>query len=143
MSLLSVFDVAGSGMSAQSIRLNVIASNLANADAVTGDGGRVYRARHPVFASGTPSFVEVLDGLGQQPVATVRVVGILESEAPPVRQYQPHHPLADAQGYVLRPNVNPVEEMANMISASRAYQNNVEIMNTSKQLLLRTLALGQ
>ncbi len=143
MSLLNVFDVAGSGMSAQALRLNVIASNLANVDAVAGNAGQVYRARQPVFATQTPRFAAVLDDFTAQSSVGVRVAGIVESGAPPIRQYQPGHPFADEQGYVLHPNVNPVEEMANMISASRSYQTNVELMNTSKQLLLRTLSLGQ
>ncbi len=143
MSLFNIFEIAGSGMSAQALRLNVIASNLANADAVTGNSGQVYRARLPVFAAKTPSFVAVLDDMAAQSSVGVRVAGIVESAAPPIKQYQPKHPFADADGYVLHPNVNPVEEMANMMSASRSYQTNVELMNTSKQLLLRTLSLGQ
>lgn len=143
MSLLSVFDVAGSGMSAQALRLNVVASNLANADAVAGNSSQVYRARHPVFAAQTPRFVDVMQDFNAQSLTGVRVAGIVESDAPPHRRYQPGHPLADDEGYVLHANVNTIEEMANMMSASRSYQTNVELINTSKQLLLRTLALGQ
>lgn len=137
MSLLNVFDVSGSALSAQSVRLNVTASNLANADSVSSSTGTTYRARHPVFAAMLKPFDE--NGLS----AGVRVAGVLESRAPLNRQHAPDHPMADAQGYIYRPNVNTIEEMADMISASRAYQNNVEVINTSKQLLIRTLSLGQ
>jgi len=137
MSSFKVFDIAGSGLSAQSVRLNTVASNLANADSVSGDPNKVYKARHPVFealrATTTPK-----DG-----DAAVRVNGIMENQAPPSARYEPGNPLADSQGYVYAPNVNVVEEMVDMISASRAYQNNVEVLNTSKELLLATLKLGQ
>ena len=137
MSSFKVFDIAGSGLSAQSVRLNTVASNLANADSVGGDPNKVYKARHPVFealrATANPK-----DG-----DAAVRVNGIMENQAPPNSRYEPGNPLADGQGYVYSPNVNVVEEMVDMISASRAYQNNVEVLNTSKELLLATLKLGQ
>jgi len=137
MSSFKVFDIAGSGLSAQSVRLNTVASNLANADSVGGDPNKVYKARHPVFealrATANPK-----DG-----DAAVRVKGIMENQAPPNSRYEPGNPLADGQGYVYSPNVNVVEEMVDMISASRAYQNNVEVLNTSKELLLATLKLGQ
>ena len=138
MSLFKIFDIAGSGMSAQSVRLNTVASNVANADSVTHSEGDTYRARMPVFAT-------VLDGsLDADPAAAgVRVVGIVESEAPLEKHYDPNHPAADVDGYIYRPNVNVVEELANMISASRSYQTQVEVLNTSKQLALRTLTLGQ
>lgn len=137
MGLYNVFNIAGSAMSAQSVRLNTVASNLANADSVSATPEEAYRARQPVFAA-------VLSALDRQkPSVGVRVAGIVESQADVPREYQPHHPLADAQGYVFKPNVNPIEEMANMISASRSYQNNVEVLNTSKQLLLKTLNLGR
>jgi flagellar basal-body rod protein FlgC len=145
MSLMKVFDIAGSGMSAQSLRLNLIASNLANADATSASDGGTYRARYPVFTSAAPEFRDALFAVqdGPEDSVGVRVAGIVESQAPLRRQYQPEHPLADAQGYITLPNVNPIEEMANMISASRSYQTNAQIMDTSKQLLLRTLTLGQ
>lgn len=130
MSLFQVLDIAGTGMSAQSVRLNVTASNLANAESASSSTGETYRARHPVFAL-------------QAPAGGVRVLGIVESQAPARMQYEPDHPLADAEGFIHLPNVNLVEEMANMISASRSYQTNVEAMNTAKQLLLRTLALAE
>lgn len=134
MTLLKVFDVAGSALTAQSQRLNVVASNLANADSATGPDGQPYKARQVVFSS------VMLGGEGN---AGVRVTGVVEDPSPMQQIYDPHHPLADANGFVTMPNVNVVEEMVNMISASRAYQNNVETLNTAKTLLLKTLALGQ
>lgn len=137
MSLFRVFDIAGSALSAQSVRLNTVASNLANAESAASSTGETYRARHPVFAA-------VLEQAGEDGAAAeVRVLGIVESQAPLRREHRPDHPLADAEGYVHLPNVNAIEEMANMISASRSFQANVEVINTSKQLLLRTLTLGQ
>ena len=138
MSLFNIFDIAGSGMSAQSVRLNTVASNVANADSVSSSEGGTYRARMPVFAT-------ILDrGLDADPAAAgVRVAGIVESNAPLQKMFDPNHPSADAEGYTYRPNVNVVEELANMISASRSYQTQVEVLNTSKQLALRTLTLGQ
>lgn len=137
MSLLGVFDVAGSGLTAQSLRLNVTASNLANAETISSSNAHTYRARHPVFAA------MLMDEFGEDAAAGVKVRGIVESKAELNTRYEPQHPLANEQGYIFLPNVNPVEEMANMISASRSYQNNVEAINTSKQLLLATLRLGQ
>ena len=135
--LFKLFEVSGSALSAQSVRLNAVASNMANAQVVSSSPEQAYRAKHPVFAS-------VLQGIGPgNTAATVQVAGVLESQAEPRAEYAPNHPLADEQGYIYKPNVNVVEEMANMISASRSYQNNVEVMNTTKQLLLRTLQLGQ
>ncbi len=136
MSSFKAFEIAGSGMAAQSVRLNTTASNLANADSVSGDPTKVYRARHPVFEA-------VRAGINGDGNAAVRVRGIYESEAPATARYEPGNPLANADGYVFAPSVNVVEEMVNMISASRTYQNNVEVMNTSKDLLLATLRLGQ
>jgi len=137
MSLFNVFDVAGTAMNAQSVRLNVTASNLANAGSVHGDPDQVYRARQPVFST----FSDTLGG--QSGVTGVRLDGIIENEAPLQMQYRPEHPQADADGNVYLTNVNTVEEMVNMLSASRSYQNNVEIINTTKDLLLQTLALGR
>lgn len=134
MSLFQVFSISGSAVSAQSRRLNVVASNLANADAVAGPDGQAYKARQVQFEA-VP-----LDG-GQ--VAGVRVAAVLENEAPARRAHEPGHPLADAEGYVTHSNVNVVDEMVNMISASRSYQNNVEVMNTARQLLGKTLQMGQ
>lgn len=134
MSDFKIFDIAGSALSAQSARLNTVASNLANADAVASDPDSVYKARLPVFRT----LVEP-----GQPAAGVQVSGIVESTAEAQKRYEPGHPLADAQGYVYAPNVNVVEEMVNMISASRSYQSSVDVMNTAKDLALRTLTLGK
>lgn len=134
MSMFSIFGVSGSAISSQAQRLNVVASNLANADAVAGPDGQSYKARQVIFQS-VP-----MGGAGD---AGVKVSGIQESEVPGRREYLPHHPAADGEGYVTHSNVNPVEEMVNMISASRSYQNNVEVMNTAKSLLLKTLQMGQ
>ena len=137
MSLFKVFDVAGTAMSAQSVRMNVTASNLANAGSTSGDPERVYRARHPVFSTIHDSMMD------RSGVAGVRIDGVIESSAPLQTLYQPNHPEADADGNVFVSNVNTVEEMVNMISASRSYKNNVEIINTTKDLLLQTLSLGR
>lgn len=134
-----IFDIAGSGMAAQSVRLNTVASNLANAESVSSTPETAYKARHPVFEAVRAGMAA---GSGDTSAA-VRVAGIMEDTKAPEMRYQPGNPLANAEGYVFAPNVNVVEEMVDMISASRAYQNNVEIMNTSKELLLATLRLGQ
>jgi flagellar basal-body rod protein FlgC len=141
MSLFNVMNVAGSALAAQSIRLNTTASNMANANSASSSIESTYRARHPVFM---PAVDETLDfDLDGDAGVGVDVAGVIESQAPLRREYQPGHPLADESGYVFMPNVNVVEEMANMISASRSYQTNIEIMEASKQMLTRTLALGQ
>ncbi len=137
MSLFKVFDVAGTAMNAQSVRMNVTSSNLANAGSVSGDPDKVYRARQPVFTT----FRDALDG--QNGVAGVRLDSIVESTAPLGVRYQPDHPEADTDGNVYVSNVNRIDEMVNMISASRSYKNNVEIINTTKDLLLQTLSLGR
>ncbi len=139
MSLFSVMNIAGSALAAETVRMNVTASNLANANSAASSLEATYRARQPVFA---PIFDEAL-AFDDQANAGVQVVGVVESQAPLRREYQPGHPLADADGYVFMPNVNVVDEMANMISASRSYQTNIEIMEASKQMLARTLMLGQ
>lgn len=137
MSLSNVFDIAGSAMNAQSVRLNVTASNLANAGSVSGDANNVYRARQPVFSTFT-------DALNYRTgVAEVRLSGVIESSAPLQMQHMPYHSEADENGNVYVSNVNTVEEMVNMLSASRSYQNGVEMINTTKDLLLQTLALGR
>jgi flagellar basal-body rod protein FlgC len=141
MSLFQIFNVAGSATSAQSQRLNTVASNLANADTVAGPDGQGYKARQVVFQ--TQLMGEVGATGGTAGAAGVRVSTIAEDNTPGRRVHDPKHPSADAQGYVTYSNVNPVEEMVNMISASRSYQNNVEVMNTAKNLLLKTLQLGQ
>ena len=134
MSMLSIFNVSGSAISAQAQRLNVVASNLANADAVAGPDGNGYKARQVVFET-VP--------MDSEATAGVKVSSVTESSQPLKRVYQPTHPNADADGYITQSNVNPVEEIVNMISASRSYQNNVEVMNTAKSLLLKTLQMGQ
>lgn len=149
MALGNIFDIAGTGMNAQSLRLNTTASNLANAQSASSSVNEVYRSRQPVFAAiqqdamrasvteGTYSDNEVNAAAG------VQVLGIVESDAPLERRYEPSHPKADDEGYVYYPNVNPVEEMANMIAASRSFQMNVEVMNSAKQMVQRVLTLGQ
>jgi flagellar basal-body rod protein FlgC len=137
MGLYNIFNVAGSSMSAQSVRLNTVASNLANADVVSGSETDIYRSRQPVFAA-------VLEALGnEQASVPVRVAGVVESQAPARQEYSPDHPMANDQGYIFRSNVNTIEEMTNMMAASRSYQDSVEVFNTSKQLLLKTLNLGR
>ena len=141
MSSFKIFDIAGSGMAAQSVRLNTVASNLANAESVSGTAAGAYKARHPVFEA-----VRAQLGVqqkGVEPGTAVRVSNIVEDQRAPEMRYQPGNPLANSEGYVFAPNVNTVEEMVDMISASRAYQNNVEVMNTAKTLMQKTLALGQ
>src|SRR5277367_1277132 len=142
MSSFKIFDIAGSGLSAQSVRLNTVASNLAHADSVSGDPSTVYKARHPVFQA-VQQAVQGASSRENQSEAAVRVAGIQESQAAPQMRYDPGNPLANAQGNIYAPNVNVIEEMTDMISASRAYQDNVEVMNTSKDLMLATLKLGQ
>jgi len=139
MSMYKIFDVAGSGLSAQSLRLNTIASNMANAESVSGSADTAYRARNPVFAAVFDQFATPAN----QATASVMVQDVVESEAPNMPSYEPNNPLANEEGYVFRSNVNIAEEMANMISASRSYKTNVEVMNTAKQLILSTLKLGQ
>lgn len=134
MSMMNVFTVAGSALTAQSMRLNTTASNLANADSVVGADGQPYRAKQVVFAT-LPVAGPTAQG--------VRVTEVVESAAPMRLVYEPNSPAANAEGYVEMPNVNVVEEMVNMISASRSYQNNAEVMNTAQTLLQRTLAIGQ
>ena len=139
MSLFNIFNIAGSALNAQSLRLNTTASNMANANSASSSSGATYRARAPLFE---PMLADALDPHGAAE-AGVKVMGIVESQAPLRHEYQPGNPLADADGYVYLPNVNVVEEMANMISASRSYQTNVEVMEASKRMLQQTLALGQ
>lgn len=147
MSLASVFNIAGTGMSAQSTRLNTISSNIANAETVSSSLEQTYRARHPVFATMFESSLQGDRGslFAEQDQAGrgVQVLGIVEDQSTLTPRYEPNHPAADGDGYVYYPNVNVVEEMADMISASRAFQTNVEMMNTAKQMLQRVLTLGQ
>lgn len=145
MSITHIFDIAGTALTAQSLRLNTTASNMANAQSASSSVDQVYRGRHPVFAAIQQQAFGFDDdqGFEAEAGAGVQVLGIVESDAPLEKRYEPSHPLADDDGYVLYPNVNVVEEMANMISASRSFQMNVEMMNSAKQMLQRVLTLGQ
>ncbi|GAW97876.1 MULTISPECIES: flagellar basal body rod protein FlgC [Colwellia] len=142
MSLFNVFDITGSGMSAQSIRLNTTASNIANAESVSSSADKTYRARHPVFAA---AMQEAAAGLRASDGSSVgvTVLGIVESDKPLTVEYAPNHPMADKDGYIYKPNVNVIEEMTNMISASRSYQTNVQLAESAKNMLNKTLMLGQ
>jgi flagellar basal-body rod protein FlgC len=137
MSLFNAIDVSATALDAQSVRLNTISSNLANANAVSGSEQETYRGQYPVFET------IYNDLTGDGAAAGVRVSGIVQSELPAIREYQPTHPLADDEGFIYRSQVNAVEEMANMVEASRSYQSSIEVMNTAKQLILRTLTLGR
>ena len=136
MSLSNVFDIAGSALSAQSIRLSAISSNLANVDSIGSSPEDVYKARYPIFRA-------VFDEASNGATAKVKVDGVYESKAEPISTRDPSHPMADEDGFVYSANINTVEEMVNMMSASRTYQSSIEAMNTSKQLLLQTLNLGK
>lgn len=136
MSLMKIFDVSGSAMAAQTVRMNTVASNLANANTISSMAEDAYRARNPMFET-------VLQSSFDKSNAGVRVSGIVESNVEPQRIYKPGHAAADEEGYIYMSNVNAVDELVNMISASRSYQSSVEVLNTSKELLMRTLALGQ
>ncbi len=138
MPSMKIFDIAGSGMNAQSLRLNLVASNISNANSVSSSIDEVYKSRQPVFAAELKNVLEKNEAASQ-----VNVLGVVESQAPPVMEYAPNHPMADENGYIYKPNVNTIEEMTNMMSASRSYQNNVEVLNTAKQLMLQTLRMGQ
>ena len=144
MPSFNIFDIASSGMAAQTVRLNLVASNLANAETVSSSGANTYRSRQPVFAA------QLQDAMGQRvdtgkpdEAVGVKVLGVVESQTPMRAEYSPNHPLADKDGYIYRPNVNPIEELTNMMSASRSYQDNTEVVNTAKQLMLQTLRMGQ
>jgi flagellar basal-body rod protein FlgC len=140
MSLFNVFNVAGSALNAETIRLNTTASNLANAESVNGDESKVYRARHPVFQAMMNDANTTFDG--QDVAIGVRVLGVVESKAPASMRYQPDNPVANKDGYVFMSNVNPIEEMTNMISANRSFATNVEAINTARDLLLKTISMG-
>ncbi|MCT7941651.1 MULTISPECIES: flagellar basal body rod protein FlgC [Shewanella] len=138
MSLFNIFDVAGSGMTAQSVRLNTTASNIANADSVSSSIDKTYRARHPVFEA------EMAKANHQQSGAhRVNVSGIVESDKPLMKEFAPDHPMADGDGFIYKPNVNVMEEMADMISASRSYQMNVQVADAAKSMLQQTLRMGK
>jgi len=148
MSLTNVFEIAGSGMNAQSIRLNTTASNIANAESASSSVDETYRARKPWFAVMQKEFMSVnqkgeFQQLEGETGVGVQVLGIVEKDAPLQQRFQPDHPMANEDGYVYYPNVNVVEEMTDMMSSSRSYQMNVEVLKTAKQMLQRTLTLGQ
>ena len=142
MSLMKIFDTAGSGMAAESLRLNTVASNLANADSVSSSPTAAYKAKELLFAP----VLQEQGGVASQSSADsnvgVHMVGVTESQQPVESHYEPGNPMADASGFVYGSNVNPIDELVNMISASRSYQNNVEVMNTTKQLMIKTINLG-
>jgi len=138
MSLFNVFNISATGMSAQSMRLNTTASNIANADSVSSSIDETYRARHPVFAAEMQKAAA-----GQEESVSVKVLGIVESNKPLLVEHAPDHPMADENGYIYKPNVNVVEEMTNMISASRSYQTNIQLAESAKNMLNKTLLLGQ
>lgn len=143
MGFMQVFDIAASGMSAQAIRLNTTTSNISNAGTVARNAEDAYRAREPVFTPGKKTFAASFDSALAESAQGVQVLGIVESDSPLRQEYRPHHPFANSEGFVTTSNVNPMEEMANMISASRAYQTNVQVMKEGKSMLLSTLRLGQ
>lgn len=147
MSYANLFDISGRAMDAQSVRLNTIASNMANAQSAASSVNQVYRARHPIFVAVQESALQEANGWNVdddgQGGAGVQVLDIVESQAPLEKRYEPGHPLADKDGYVLYPNVNVVEEMADMISASRSFQINVEMLQSAKTMAQRLLAMGQ
>ena len=138
MASFSIFDIAGSGMTAQSLRLNLVASNISNANSVGNSANDVYKSRQPVFAAELNNAMDKQNGLSK-----VKVLGIVENKDPSIMEYAPNHPMANKEGYIFKSNVNTVEEMANMMSASRSYQNNIEVLNTAKQMMLQTLKMGQ
>ncbi|GGI67691.1 flagellar basal body rod protein FlgC [Shewanella gelidii] len=137
MSLFNIFDVAGSGMSAQSVRLNTTASNIANADSVSSSVNETYKARHPIFEA------EMAKATHDQQAVGVQVRGVVESDAPLTREFSPDHPLADKDGFIYKSNVNVMEEMADMISATRSYQMNVQVADAAKSMLQQTLRMGK
>lgn len=137
MSLMNIFDIAGSGMSAQSIRLNVIASNLSNKDSIGKSEKETYHAKQPVFET---VMDDTMDPFSEKPLTgKVKVAEIQDTQEQLTKEYKPGHPFADKDGYVFTPNVNPIQEMANMVDASRAYQNDVQVMQTAKNLLLKVI----
>ncbi|WP_458735505.1 flagellar basal body rod protein FlgC [Zobellella taiwanensis] len=138
MSLFKVFDISGSAMSAQSVRLNTTASNLANADSVSSSIDQTYRARKPVFAADLDRALS-----DRQESVGVKILGVVETNKPLQKEFSPDHPMADAEGFIYKPNVNVVEEMTDMLSASRNYQTNVQVADAAKQMLQQTLRMGK
>jgi flagellar basal-body rod protein FlgC len=140
MSLFNVFNVSGSALNAETVRLNTTASNMANAESINGDPSKVYRARQPVFQ--TMMDQSDLDADGDDASAGVRVLGVVESTTPPIERYEPNNPQANKDGYIYMSNVNSIEEMTNMISANRAFATNIDAINTARDLLLKTISMG-
>jgi len=136
MSMFKVLDISGSGLHAQTIRLNTIASNMANVDSISSNADTTFRGKKPIFET-------ILNSATGLPTGGVRVRDIVENQAPLKMEFSPNHPMANGEGYIFRPNVNVVEEMTDMMSASRTFQTNIEVMNTAKQLLLRTIQIGK
>ncbi|MDR9499348.1 MAG: flagellar basal body rod protein FlgC [Hydrogenovibrio sp.] len=136
MSMFPTLDISATGMHAQTVRLNTVASNMANVDSISSNAEDTYRGKQPVFET-------ILNDETGEPKGGVRVKDIIENEAPLKMEYNPNHPMANDEGYIYRPNVNVVEEMANMMSAQRSYETNIEVLNTSKQLIMRTIQLGK
>jgi len=145
MSLSSVMNIAASGMSAQSIRMNTIASNMSNLNTVASSPETAYRARVPVFSTGgaTSDFQTTFDGILEQSQAGVQISTIAEDNTPARQEYRPNHPLANKDGYVFLPDINMVDQMSDMISTSRSYESNAEIIKTTKQMIMQTLSLGE
>lgn len=140
MSLYNIFDLSASAMNAQSVRLNTTASNLSNANSVSSSVDETYRARHPVFAA---EMARADNNMNNSSAVGVKVAGIVESNKPLTVEYNPNHPMADDKGYIYKPNVNVIEEMANMISAQRSYETGIQIADAAKKMMSRTLRLGQ
>jgi flagellar basal-body rod protein FlgC len=134
--MFPTLDISATGMHVQTVRLNTIASNMANVDSISSNSDETYRSKQPVFKT-------IMNEETGRPQGGVMIDDIVESEAPAIMEYSPNHPMANEDGYIYRPNVNVVEEMANMMDASRTYETNIEVMNTTKQLLLKTIQLGQ
>ncbi len=140
MSTFQIFNIAAQGMTAQSIRLNTTASNLANVDSMSGDESAVYKTRSPIFETFSLGDTDID---GQSSAMGLRVTGISESTEKLTKEYQPENPLANSEGYVYKSNVNMIQEMSNMISASRSYANNSEIITTAKNMMMKTISMGQ
>lgn len=140
MSLNTIFDIAGSAMTAETERLTASVGNLSNANVETGNPDEVYKAKYPIFKSVQE---HANQWMGDQVKAGIQLMGVYESDVEPAKRYDPNNPVANEKGFVYTSNINYVEEMANVISASRSYQMDIELLNTTKQLLQRTLQLGE
>lgn len=141
MSEFRIFDIAGSGMKAQNLRMNLIASNMANADSVSSSAGEVYKSRQPVFKT---MMDNIGSGVGRGNMGVgVEMAGVVESKVPAFPEYNPSHPQANEDGYIFRSNVNTVEEMANMISAQRSFQNNVDVIKSTQRMVMSVINLGK